>query len=91
MKDSAKFIELIPPGQSLDITGPFAKKCNLNFIKIVGEPLLADANKIQETISPPASWFVENNIDQRYLYDRVEVLKICKIDINLILQVLNDA
>ena len=92
MKDSAKFIELIPPGQSLDITGPFAKKCNLNFIKIVGEPLLADANKIQETISPPASWFVENNIDQRYLYDRVEVGQTdFKIDINLILQVLNDA
>ena len=92
MQDSAKLIELSPPGAALDITGAFAKKCNLNFIKIVGEPLLADANKIQETISPPASWFVENNIDQRYLYDRVEVGQTdFKIDINLILQVLNDA
>ena len=91
MQDSAKLIELMPHGTLLDITGPFAKKCNLNFKQIIGEPSLADANTIQETISPPASWFVENNIDPRYLYDHVEFGQLdYKIDINLILQELND-
>ena len=81
MQDSAKLIELAPPGATLDITGPFAKKCNLNFKQIIGEL----------SISPPASWVVDKNIDPRYIHDRVEQGKIdYKIDINLILQELND-
>ena len=75
MQEKAKLIELTPPGKTLDITGPFAKKCNLNFKQITGKISSNSFDSIQDSynaFSRPDKWYVDNNIDPRYIHDYVE-------------------
>jgi hypothetical protein len=75
MQEKAKLIELMPPGATLDITGPFAKKCNLNFKQITGKISSNSFDSIQDSynaFSRPDKWYVDNNIDPRYIHDHVE-------------------
>jgi len=89
MQDSAKLIELSPPHVTMDVTGMFAKKCNLDFRQVIGE-LSSTENK--DPFSLPDSWFIEKNIDRKYVHDHVEFEQSdYNIDLNLILQELNDA